>query len=106
MVNSSPILNQFSTGSVSRVIETLIDNNLSPGLPLSDEQDLVLDSETVVPAHLDPVSKFERFDLATIVRSPKTTVNLGSASPLQYFSGPHCYWCRTPITIPLPEPPD
>ncbi|MCI55782.1 hypothetical protein A2U01_0077033, partial [Trifolium medium] len=30
MINSSPILNQLSTGSVSRITEALIDNNPSP----------------------------------------------------------------------------
>ncbi|MCI89321.1 hypothetical protein A2U01_0110609, partial [Trifolium medium] len=51
--------------------------------------DLDPDSEIVVSAPPDSVSKFERFDLATIVQSPPpTTVNLGSASPPQSFSGP------------------
>ncbi|MCI55883.1 hypothetical protein A2U01_0077134, partial [Trifolium medium] len=88
MINSSPIPNLVSTGSVSMVTKTLIDNNLPLGFPLSDEQDLDLDSETFASAPPDYVSKFERFDLATIVRSPTKTVNLSFASPPQYSSGP------------------
>ncbi|MCH92848.1 swarming motility protein ybiA, partial [Trifolium medium] len=119
MVNSTPICDLLSTGSVSGVAMGLIDNNPSPGFPLSDEKDLDPNPETIPP---DSVSKFMRFDLATIVRLPTTTVNLGFASPPQYFSAPHVITAEwnsmfdeafhkllTPLVPPLdppPEPPD
>ncbi|CAJ2666460.1 unnamed protein product [Trifolium pratense] len=74
------------SGSVSTVTETLIDNNLPLGFPISDEHDPYLDSETVVSAPHDYTSQFERFTFTTIVRlQPPMTVNPNSSSPPQYF---------------------
>ncbi|MCI61365.1 hypothetical protein A2U01_0082622, partial [Trifolium medium] len=86
MFNSSSTCDLLSNKSVSGVPVALLDNNPSLDFPLSDEKDLDLDSNTVVSTPPDFASKFERFALATIVRSPPmTTVNLVSASPPQYF---------------------
>jgi hypothetical protein len=84
MFNSSSTCD-LSNNSVYGVPVVLLDNNRSPDFPLSDEKDLDLDSNTVISAPSDSASKFKRFALATIVRSPPTTVNLVSASPPQYF---------------------
>ncbi|MCI36132.1 hypothetical protein A2U01_0057354, partial [Trifolium medium] len=51
----------------------LLDINTSHGFPISDQQDLNPESEIVVPDPSDSASKFERFAVATILRSSPAT---------------------------------
>ncbi|MCI33306.1 hypothetical protein A2U01_0054523, partial [Trifolium medium] len=113
---------ELSTGFVSGVTADLLDINTSHGFPISDQQDLDLESEIVVPDPSDSASKFERFAVATILRSPATTMNPISALPSQHFESivftaewnlrfdntfQKLFTAQSPTTLapPLPDPP-